>query len=72
MKKNEAALTESSSLISEEQLKAWTKYSRTADLLDFLRSNGVTYFRGRGGCVITTIQAIDSALSSDPLSNYDW
>lgn len=72
MKKNEATLTESSSLISEEQLKAWTKYSRTADLLDFLRSNGVSYFRGRGGCVITTIQSLDAALRNELGSNFDW
>ncbi|USE34610.1 hypothetical protein [Endozoicomonas sp. SCSIO W0465] len=58
----ETSNKESTHLVTEEQLKTWTQYSRTKDLLDFLRANGITYFRGRGGSVMTTIQAVNAPL----------
>ncbi len=59
-------------LLTEEQLKAWSKYSRTSDLLDFLRSNGIAYFRGRGGSVMTTVQAVNAPLNNDKCSTFEW
>ncbi len=52
----------SEQLITEDQLKAWSGYSQTGKLLDFLRANGILYFRGRGGSVMTTIQAVNAPL----------
>ena len=60
-------------LLTEEQLKAWTKYSRTADLLDFLRANGIMYYRGRGGAVMTTLQALNAPLEGGKKKdNQEW
>ena len=63
---------QSGQLVTEEQLKAWTKYSRTADLMEWLRSNGIAYFRGRGGSVMTTVQAVNAPLKNEKNSSFEW
>ena len=64
----------SEQLLTEDQLKQWSQYSRRSDLLDFLRANGILYFRGRGGSVLTTLKAVNDSLKSGEQSNknYDW
>lgn len=59
-------------LISEAQLKSWTQFSQTAALMDFLKHNGIAYFRGRGGSVITTVEEVNAALSNDRQKKIDW
>ena len=64
-----------SQLISEEELKQWSQYTRRADLLTFLKSNGIAYFRGRGGAILTTVKAVNESLTSEHSGSskkYDW
>ena len=54
-----------SSIICEEALKEWTKYTRTSDLIAFLDRNGIDYFIGKAGSVCTTIEALNHALKDN-------
>lgn len=49
-------------LITEQQLRAWLGYERRADLERVLVDNRVSYFRGRGGALCTTLSAIEARL----------
>jgi hypothetical protein len=51
-------------LVTEEQLMDTTGYTRRADLVRHLNSEGVQFRRGQGGCVYTTVDAISFYLRS--------
>ena len=52
----------SAQLVNEEQLKAWLKIEQRATLEKYLRERGVKIFHGKGGCICTTVEAINGAL----------
>jgi hypothetical protein len=49
-------------LISTEQLKTVTGYDRVGDIERCLRAAGVRFFYGKGGRIITSMDAINAAL----------
>ena len=51
-----------SHLVNEEALKAWLNISQRAALEKHLRSHGVPIIYGRGGCICTTMAAINKAM----------
>lgn len=52
----------SDSLVDENELKKWTKYHRTGDLIRFLRERGIPFWEGKGDSIVTTIEAINARL----------
>ena len=48
-------------LLSEEKLLNWTGYRRSGDLINWFEQNKIPYCRAKGGRVVTTQSAIDSA-----------
>lgn len=46
-------------------LKKWTGYERQADVVRWLDSHGIPWWKGRGDQVCTTIEAINSRLVGD-------
>ena len=56
------------SLVTEEQLKEWTKYARTCDIIRFLRDNKIPFWEGRGATVVTTLEAINSRLLDEEVT----
>ncbi|MGI2029969.1 MULTISPECIES: hypothetical protein [unclassified Endozoicomonas] len=62
----------SSELITEEQLMLWSKFKRQADLLNFLQINNIVYFRGRGGSICTTLNAINHCLHNNNQNGQAW
>ncbi|OQX38088.1 MAG: hypothetical protein B0D91_05190 [Oceanospirillales bacterium LUC14_002_19_P2] len=56
------------SLITEDQLKEWTKYARTGDVIRFLRDNKIPFWEGRGDSIVTTLEAINSRLLDEEVT----
>lgn len=50
------------SALAPEDLERLTGYKRQGDLEKWLRQNGVLFFRGQGGRVWTTVDAVNRAL----------
>ncbi len=48
-------------LIQQKELFEWSGYKRQGDLENFLKSEGIQYFRGRGGRLLTTPGLINAA-----------
>lgn len=48
-------------LVSQEQLMAATGYERQGDLRRWLEENGFSYKLGRGGRIVTTVEAVNKA-----------
>lgn len=59
-------------LLSEEDLKAWTGYSRTSDVESFLVKNRIVYFHAKGGRVCTTSEAIANRVNTDQTQKSDF
>ena len=51
-----------SHLVAEPELLEWLGYERRADLERWLRSRGVPYDTGRGGRIVTTVEAVNQGL----------
>ncbi|OQX33589.1 MAG: hypothetical protein B0D91_14080 [Oceanospirillales bacterium LUC14_002_19_P2] len=58
-------------LVTEDELKEWTKYVRTGDIIRFLRENQVPFWEGRGGRVLTTLEAINSSLLNKQITHVE-
>ncbi len=54
------------SLISFDDLQAWTGYNRKADVINWLKSHGVIFHVARNGEPVTTEKAINTALLGEP------
>lgn len=50
------------SLVSQTQLKEWSKCGQLTTLERWLRDNGIKYFRNKKGEIVTTVAACDAAL----------
>lgn len=50
------------SALAQSDLERLTGYQRPADIERWCESNGVRYFRGKGGVIWTTLDAVNSAL----------
>ena len=59
-------------LIDEVQLRLWTGYSRQADISRFLSMNGILFMRGRHNSIVTTIAAVNNAISSDSTKKIEF
>ena len=53
------------SLVHEKDLKDWSGFTRKKDLVQFLINNGIAFFYGKDGSVVTTQAAIDSRLTHE-------
>lgn len=51
-----------SALISQSQLKEWAKCGQLNTLEQWLKENGIKYFKNRKGEIVTTLAACDEAL----------
>lgn len=56
-------------LLTEQDLMQWTGYSRRADLEKWLTLQGIKPVHGKGGTIITTLNAVNDALKLAPKSN---
>ena len=56
------------SLVSEEDLKAWTGYTRSGDIEKWLKENGVAFRTGKKGRICVT----EEALNAKPANNNDF
>ena len=52
-------------LITEDDLKSWTGYTRRADIENWLREQRIPFVFGKQNRLCTTQDAIDRALSGD-------
>ena len=60
-------------LITEQELKEWTGYERTADLEKWCIDNRIPYYRGKGGRICVTIEAINRhKASNDDFDNIEF
>lgn len=50
------------SLLTEPELMAWLGYKRRLELQTALRELGIPYALGKGGTIISTVQAVNTAL----------
>lgn len=51
-----------SALLSESDLKAWSGFGQRKKLESFLRQNKIPFTYGKGNKLITTQEAVDTAL----------
>jgi hypothetical protein len=49
-------------LLTEAELMAWLGYRRRLDLIEALRQQRIPYFTGKGGIVVTTLEAVNAGL----------
>ena len=63
-----------SNLLTEEELKAWLNCERRGDLVRALDRAQIPYAVGVGGCISTSLGAIDGALlrSVSKATGSDW
>jgi len=54
--------TKSPSLITEQDLQAWTGYRHRDSLINWLRSHDIPYWLGNKGIICVTAEAVNSAL----------
>lgn len=54
--------TKNANLLTEPELMAWLGYKRRLDLLAALRDLGIPYALGKGGTIVSTIQAVNAGL----------
>jgi len=52
----------SEALISQNQLKKWASCGQLNTLEQWLKDNGIRYFKNRKGEIVTTVAACDAAL----------
>jgi len=53
-------------LLNEDDLRAWLKFERAADIETKLREMGIRFRRaGKGGAIVTTIEAVNRALAGN-------
>jgi len=52
-------------LVSQEELMQATGYERPGDLRKWLDREGLTYKLGKGGRVLTTVDALNRAFAED-------
>lgn len=49
-------------LLTEDDLKTWSGFTRRASLVEWLRRNGIPYLLGHGGRVCVTAEAVNLPL----------
>lgn len=58
-------------LVNEDDLRAWLRYERQADIRAWLDKNSVWYVEGKGGRICTTVEAINAARKSANSASFD-
>lgn len=56
-----ALATAHPAIVEEETLFAMSGYERRGDVENWLRTNGVRYFRGRSGRLSTTVRLLEAS-----------
>ena len=60
------------SLISQSELEEVTTYSRQSDIAKWLDNHGVSYWIAKKGAIVTTTEAINSALLANSDSDIEF
>lgn len=59
-------------LINQTQLKEWSKCGHLSTLEQWLKDNGIKYFKNKKGEIITTIAACNEALLGQKHEEIDF
>lgn len=59
-------------LLDQDQLKAWAKCSHLNKLEQWLKDNGIRYFKNGKGEIVSTVEACNSALLSKKHEEIDF
>lgn len=58
-------MTTGNGLLREAELRDWLGYERASDIEARLRELGISYRKGKGGTIVTTIDAVNRALAGN-------